>query len=115
MASVLTDLHRRNLARGSRGSAQQPETVPSHKSILEQVTPSGSRIDAALPVRLKEQSFAHLAKHADQKLYGPSAYGTCCKDANPHRLLQRCPLFTGLHPSWGYKHFTWLWQMEVTQ
>lgn len=44
-----SDLHTRNLACGSRGSAEQPEPGPSCKSTQEQVTPSDAGIDAALP------------------------------------------------------------------
>lgn len=44
------------------GSTKQPETVPSCKSSQEQVTPSGSRTNVALPVQFTEQSIVHLAQ-----------------------------------------------------
>lgn len=96
---VFSDLHTWNLTCGSWGS------IPSCKPNQQQVTPSGSRTDAALPVQLMGQSSAQQAERMDQRLFGSAAHGTCCKDAEPHRLPLGPSLSTGLHLSWGYKHF----------
>lgn len=71
------------------------------------VTPPASAREPGLPAQTMEQSFAHLAKHADQKLYNPTPQQAYYRDASPFRLPQRLTgssLFIRLDLSRSYKN-----------